>query len=99
MTSRIWKDYEDRRAHIVNNQKAHHTKRIRKGHKDAYVNREEAKSKDANNEESAGEEKNAHSGKEYRDLPWHTMKTKDIACTFNEPPDDAITVVSKSSDA
>ena len=93
MTSRIWKDYEDRRAHNVNNQKAHHTKRIRKGHKDAYVNREEAKSKDA------GEEKNAHSGKEYRDLPWHTMKTKDMACTFNEPPNDAITVVSKSSDA
>ena len=70
MTSRIWKDYEDRRAHNVNNQKAHHKKRIRKGHKDAYVNREEAKSKDANDEESAGEEKNADSGKEYRDLPW-----------------------------
>lgn len=99
MTSRIWKDYEDRRAHNVNNQKAHHTKRIRKGHKDAYVNREEAKSKNANDEESAGEEKNAHSGKEYRDLPWHTMKTKDMACSFNEPPNDAITVVSKSSDA
>ncbi|RMX56077.1 hypothetical protein pdam_00010415 [Pocillopora damicornis] len=92
LTSRIWKDYEDRRAHNVNNQKAHHTKRIRKGHRDAYVNREEAKSKDANDEESASEEKNAHSGKGYRDLPWHTMKTKDMACTFNEPANDAITV-------
>lgn len=33
-------------------------KRIRKGYKDVYVNREEVKSKDVNDEESVGEEKN-----------------------------------------
>lgn len=73
-------------------------KRIRKGYKDVYVNREEVKSKDVNDEESVGEEKNVYSGKEYRDLFWYIMKIKDMVCIFNELFNDVIMVVFKSSD-
>ena len=99
LTSRVWKDYEDRKALNVNDRKGHHTKRIKKDHKDAYINREEAKSQDENDEESASEEENADSDEEYKDLLRRTVKTEDMACTFDEPADNAITVSSSSDRA
>ena len=99
LTSKVWKDYEEKRIHHVNDQKVHHSKRVKKGQKDAYVNREEAKSQDENDEESTYDEEKADSEEEFKDLPRQTVKTKDMPCTFDEPADDAVTVLSSSGDA
>ena len=69
MTSKVWKDYGEKRIHHVNDRKEHHSKRVKKGQKDAYVNREEAKSQDENDEESTYDEGKADSEEEFKDLP------------------------------
>ena len=99
LTSKVWKDYREKRIHHVNNRKEHHSKRVKKGQKDAYVNREEAKSQDENDEESTYDEEKADSEEDFKDLPRQTVKTKDMPCTFDEPADDAVTVLSSSGDA
>ena len=71
----------------------------KKGQKDAYVNREEAKSQDENDEESTYDDEKADSEEGFKDLPRQTVKTKDMPCTFDEPADDTVTVLSSSGDA
>lgn len=97
LTSKVWKDYEDRRTQYVN---AETTQGIKTSHTDAYMNPEGAESREENDEESASEDENADSDKEYKDLFRHPLKkTTNMACTFDEPANDVVTVLSNSDDA
>lgn len=43
LISKVWKDYEEKRIYYVNDRKEYYLKRVKKGQKDVYVNREEVK--------------------------------------------------------
>lgn len=97
LTSKVWKDYEDRRAQYVNARNGNQSEVIKTSHTDAYMNPEEAESREENDEESASEDENADSDKEYKDLFRHPLKkTTNMACTFDEPANDVVTVLSSS---
>ena len=96
LTSKVWKDYEDRRAQYVHAGNGNHSE----GTSQSYMNPEGAESREENDEESASEDKNADSDKEYRDLFRHPLKkTTNMALTFHEPANDVVTVLSSSDDA
>lgn len=98
LTSKVWKDYGDRRTQYVNAR--NHSEGIKTSHTDAYMNPEGAESREENDEESASEDENADSDKEYKDLFRHPLKkTTNMACTFDEPANDVVTVLSNSDDA
>lgn len=64
------------------------------------MNPEGAESREENDEESASEDENADSDKEYKDLFLYPLKnTTNMACTFHEPANDVVTVLSSSDDA
>ena len=71
LTSKGWKDYEDRRAQCVNARNGNQSEGIKTSHTDAYMNPEGAQSREENDEESASEDENADSDKEYKDLFRH----------------------------
>lgn len=76
------------------------TQGIKTSHTDAYMNPEGAESREENDEESTSEDENADSDKEYKDLFRHPLKkTTNMACTFDEPANDVVTVLSNSDDA
>lgn len=99
LTSKVWKDYEDRRTQYVNAR--NHSEGIKTSHTDAYMNPEGAESREENDEESASEDENADSDKEYKDLFRHPLKktTNMAQRTFDEPANDVVTVLSNSDDA
>ena len=100
LTSKVWKDYEDRRAQYVNARNGNHSEGIKTSHTDAYMNPEGAESREENDEESASEDENADSDKEYKDLFRHPLKkTTNMAGTFHKPANYVMTVLSNSDDA